>query len=1098
MPVSYVLRRRASEPAEAPALEPAQRAVVDHPGGPLLVLAGPGAGKTTTLVETVVDRIERRGLRPDQVLVLTFSRKAAEELRNRITARLGRTGVLPTAATFHSFCYGLVRHFAPAELFVDPISLLSAPEQDVRLRDLLVGSRDVGTVDWPEALVPAIRTRGLAHEMQALFAQARAQGWDPDDLAAVGTSAERPEWVAAGQVFAEYLEVLDAQGLVDYAELIHRAGLLAADPAHQAELHDRYRFVVVDEYQDTDPAQVALLRSLAGGGRDLIVVGDPDQSIYGFRGADQRGILRFPRDFPTSIDAPAPVIALDTTRRFGSEILEVSRRVVDRLGLPGSLDRTTYERFRRPRVVDPPYGDGSVEVRTFSSAAAEAERIAELLRRTHLDEGVPWSEMAVLVRSGVRSIPRLRRALVAADVPIEVAGDELPLRAESAVQVLLTALRVADLLDRSDVDPASEEDRLTESERSEPTLIDPDVAEQLLTSPLCGLDPGGVRRLARRLRRAERDTRAESEERPAPRPSGQLLAEVIADPVWLSTIEGGDAKRALALAELLARARAELASGAPPESALWEVWSGSPWPRRLRGGIDVGGPAARAAHRDLDAVCALFDLAARAEERQQRRGLRALLAEIDAQQIPAQTLAERPVRGDAVRLLTTHRAKGLEWRLVVVAGVQERLWPDLRHRGSLLAADRLGPTGLRHSPSNTELLAEERRLFYVALTRARQRLVVTAVASPQEDGEQPSRFLDDLGLEIGPPEGRPVRPLSLRGLLGELRALIEQTDDPDLRAAIARRIARLATASGPSGPLLAAADPDRWWGVVEPSQAEPPVRPSDQPLQLSGSAVDALTSCRLRWFLAREAGGQTASTTAQGFGNVIHALAAALVDGEVLPSIDALLAHLDRVWPQLAFAAPWQAAAERAEAEAALGRLLAWHKAGWGREVLAAEHRFEVEVPVGDDAAVLRGSMDRVERDGDSRMVVVDFKTGKRAPRDAELPEHPQLGMYQTAVRHGAVDELAGPGAEPGGAELVHLRQEVRGTVRVQRQEPLGDESAAEEQLAAAVKAIRSEDFAATPGKHCGYCEFRASCPAQADGASILSATPGEPEIDDG
>jgi len=1092
MPVSYVLRRRAAAPVSAPVLETAQRAVVDHPGGPLLVLAGPGAGKTTTLVETVVDRIERRGLRPDQVLVLTFSRKAAEELRTRITSRLGRTGVLPTAATFHSFCYGLVRRYAPTDLFVDPISLLSAPEQDVRLRELLVGSREMGTVTWPEELLPAIRTRGLAHEMQALFAQARAHGWDPDDLAAVGQTAGRPEWIAAGQVFAEYLEVLDAQGLVDYAELIHRAGLIVADPAHQAELRDQFRCVVVDEYQDTDPAQVALLRALAGAGGDLIAVGDPDQSIYGFRGADLRGILRFPRDFPTVNGAPAPVIALDTTRRFGREILDVSRRVVDRLGLPGSLDRATYERFRRPRVVDPPYGDGTVEVRTFTSAAAEAERIAELLRRAHLDDELPWSQMAVLVRSGVQSIPRLRRALAVADVPIEVAGDELPLRAESAVQVLLTALRAADVLHRSEVDPETGEDRLTEAERSQVTLLDPDVAEQLLTSPIGGLDPGGVRRLARRLRRAERDARAETEEHPAPRPSGQLLAEALADPMWLSTIEGSDAKRARALAELLTRARAELAAGAPPETALWEVWSGSPWPRRLRAGVDAGGPAARAAHRGLDAVCALFDLAARAEERQQRRGLRALLAEIDAQQIPAQTLAERPVRGNAVRLLTAHRAKGLEWRLVVVAGVQERLWPDLRHRGSLLAADRLGRGGLRHPPSNLELLAEERRLFYVALTRARERLVVTAVASPQDEGDQPSRFLDDLGLEIGPPEGRPPRSLSLRGLLGELRALSERTDDPALRAAIAQRIARLATATGPAGALVPAADPDRWWGIAEPTEAEPPVRPSDEPLQLSGSAVDALTTCRLRWFLAREAGGQTSSTTAQGFGNVVHALAAALVEREVVPSIDALLAHLDRVWPQLAFAAPWQAAAERAEAEAALGRLLAWHNAGWGREVLAAEHRFEVEVPVGDDATILRGAMDRVERDADGRLVVVDLKTGKRAPRDSDLPEHPQLGIYQTAIRHGAAEDLAGAGAEPGGAELVHLRQEVRGHVRVQRQEPLGEASAADAQLTDAVKAIRTEDFAATPGNHCGWCEFRSSCPAQADGGSILSATPGE------
>ena len=122
------------------------------------------------------------------------------------------------------------------------------------------------------------------------------------------------------------------------------------------------------------------------------------------------------------------------------------------------------------------------------------------------------------------------------------------------------------------------------------------------------------------------------------------------------------------------------------------------------------------------------------------------LEEVEAQQIPADTLAERGVRGDSVRLLTAHRSKGLEWRVVVVAGVQEGSWPDVRRRGSLLQADRLGRYGLAEPLSPTAMLAEERRLFYVAVTRARERLIVTAVASPEADGEQPSRLLDDLGV----------------------------------------------------------------------------------------------------------------------------------------------------------------------------------------------------------------------------------------------------------------------------------------------------------------------------------------------------------------
>jgi superfamily I DNA/RNA helicase len=148
-PVTYRLVRPSRAPAAAPALDSSQQRVVDHPGGPLLVLAGPGTGKTTTLVEAIVDRIERRGVDPHRVLALTFSRKAAEELRDRIAGRLQRTVTTPLSSTFHSFCYALVRRFQSAEAFTHPLQLLSAPEQDVRIRELLAGSRETGKVAWP-------------------------------------------------------------------------------------------------------------------------------------------------------------------------------------------------------------------------------------------------------------------------------------------------------------------------------------------------------------------------------------------------------------------------------------------------------------------------------------------------------------------------------------------------------------------------------------------------------------------------------------------------------------------------------------------------------------------------------------------------------------------------------------------------------------------------------------------------------------------------------------------------------------------------------------------------------------------------------------
>jgi len=164
-PPAYRLVRPPARAAGAPVLDATQRAVVDHEGLPLLVLAGPGTGKTTAIVETVVDRITRRGIDPDRVLVLTFSRKAAEELRQRITARLGRTTREPLALTFHSYAYALVRReFTLAG--DEPPTLLSGPEQLLEVRRLLRGEAEDGGSRWPERLRPALGTRGFATELR--------------------------------------------------------------------------------------------------------------------------------------------------------------------------------------------------------------------------------------------------------------------------------------------------------------------------------------------------------------------------------------------------------------------------------------------------------------------------------------------------------------------------------------------------------------------------------------------------------------------------------------------------------------------------------------------------------------------------------------------------------------------------------------------------------------------------------------------------------------------------------------------------------------------------------------------------------------------
>ena len=1075
---TYTLRRTSVAKAAPPLLDTSQQAVVAHAEGPLLVLAGPGTGKTTTMVEAIVDLVEARGVRPEEILALTFSRKAAEQLRDRVTGRLGRTLGSPMSSTFHSFAYSLVRQHAVKDAYAAPLRLLSAAQQDVVLRDLLRPTPEA--VQWPASLADAVRTRGFAHEVQLLLARARERGLDGVALAELGRRSGRPEWVAAGHFLDDYLDILDAQSALDYPDLVVRAVALAEQPRVQAELRDRYAWVLVDEYQDTDPSQVALLQALAGDGRNLVVVGDPDQSIYGFRGAEVRGILDFPSQFRTREGAPAPVVALQTTRRFGPALLAASRAIATSIPTTGAIPGEAFAAFREPVPVEGEHGGGELEVLHFETARAEVEHVADLLRRAHLEEGIGWSEMAVLVRSGRSSIPPLRRALTAAGVPVEVSADDTPLMAEPAVQPLLDALRVA--LNLGNTDP------------QHPHYVDAGKARTLLTSPLGGMDAAELRGLARALHRREKA--ADGDGRRV-RPSDELVREALLDPDLLTGLATDrSAERAVdkvrRLGELLRRARALLAQEMSAEEVLWALWSGTRWPTRLRSAAMTGGAAAAAAHRDLDAVCALFEEAAKAEEQRGHTSAESFLDTLLAQQIPADTLAERGVRGEAVRLLTAHRAKGLEWRVVVVPQVQEGSWPDLRRRSTLLRADEVGPDGVLPPVEPRALLAEERRLFYVACTRARQRLIVTAVASPDDDGDQPSRFTEELGVEPSRVQGRPQRPLSLDGLVADLRRTVADPGTPPaLRAAAVRRLAVLARERHRDVPLVPAADPATWWGTRARSLSERPVRPVDEPVTLSASALDALLACPAKWFLEREARSSGESSASQGFGNIVHGLADRVVKGEFGDevTVDDLMEHVDQVWGQLPFRTPWSSAKDREEIRAALSWFLDWHRRPGAREVLATEQRIKAEVTVGGQVVRLYGFADRLELDADGRVVVVDLKTTKQHPAQDAVAEHPQLGLYQLAVANGAVDDLVGRPGEAGGAELIQLRGSDLRAAKVQRQDALAPEGEArviEVQLAEAVQRIRDEEFPAQEGKHCDYCVFTAMCPAKTSG-TVLS-----------
>jgi superfamily I DNA/RNA helicase/RecB family exonuclease len=1014
-------------------LDADQQAVVDHRGGPLLVLAGPGTGKTTTLVEAVVARV-RDGLPAEQVLVLTFSRKAAQELRQRISARLALTTRGPVAMTFHSYAYALLRR----ELGGAPPRLLTGPEQDLEVRRLLLGQLEDGATIWPAELRAALALRGFRTELRDVLGRAQERGLGPDDLRARGEAAGRPEWVAAGDFLADYEARFDLDPLgvaIDQSGLVQAAAELLQVPRVRAAERDAHRVVFVDEVQDADPAQLRMLLALAGDGRDLVAVGDPDQSIYAFRGADVRGVLDFGDRFRTVAGEPARRLVLRTCRRSGVALLAAGRAVASRLPA-GALDPGFRDLVPDEAVVA---GPGSVDVRLATSAAAEAAVVADVLRRAHLHDGVGWSEMAVLVRSTARALPALRRGLVAAGVPVAVPPDEVPLVQQPLVQGLLDLVRIG--LAPEDRPPGVEE------------------VLGLLSGPLVRLDALAVRRLRRVLRAGDPAT-----------PSDELLVAAVTDP----HADLLDPPRELRhVHRLLGAVRA---TPGTVEDVLWAAWQASGLERRLAEDSARGGTHGAVADAALDAVIALFDAAGRYVDRLPFKGAAEFALDLQGQEIPADTLAARTPEGDAVRVMTAHASKGLEWRLVVVAGVQEGAWPDLRLRGSLLGADDLAAGDGPEPPAlerRQQLLAEERRLFYVAVTRARERLVVTAVAAGEGDDERPSRFVAELGVAV--PEVPTVvrRPLTTGGLLAELRHAAAHAEDPALREVAARRLAALVRQGVPH------ADPSTWWGTAELSDDRPLVG-EDETVRVSPSRVEAFDTCQLRWLLESAVGLAGTSGPKQMIGNLLHALAE-LGAGEGALDDATLVDRLDAALPKLDLGAPWAAVQLQAKARASLLAFLAWQRAN-PRELVGTE--LEVAVPFGD-RAVISGRVDRLERDDQGRGIVVDIKTGT-PPAGAEVPRHPQLGVYQLAVALGAFKDLGI--SDPGGAMLLQLKDRTKAGEQVQPALADADDPGWAEQLVSDVVAgMSGSTFLAVVNDRCERaCPVRSSCPAHPDGDGVV------------
>ncbi|MDP9118235.1 MAG: UvrD-helicase domain-containing protein, partial [Actinomycetota bacterium] len=385
--------------------------------GTVRVVGGPGTGKSSLLVDTAATRIAA-GTHPESVLLLTGSAKLSANARASVSARLlgdyGPSAVrAPMVRTIHSYAFAVLR-LAAQRNGDPPPRLITSAEQDGIIRELLAGDLEDGpnaSVAWPRHLLPALGTVGFANELRDLLARCTERGVEPAVLQRIGRRAGRGEWVAAGQFAQVYEQVMLLRSAVGMAapqatvpalgaaELVGAAlEAFAADPDLLAAERSRIRLLLVDDAQNLDPQAALLVRVLAAGAELAIVAGDPNQSVFGYRGADPA--LLSAGDYPT--------VVLTESHRCAPAVARAIAGIATRL--PG-VDDARHLSAASDRV-------GAVAVRIAASERAETAVIADALRRAHLVDGVPWSQMAVIVRSVTRAGAALARALAAAGVPV--------------------------------------------------------------------------------------------------------------------------------------------------------------------------------------------------------------------------------------------------------------------------------------------------------------------------------------------------------------------------------------------------------------------------------------------------------------------------------------------------------------------------------------------------------------------------------------------------------------------------------------------------------------------------------------------------------
>ena len=996
-------------------LTPAQLEVVNHRTSQLLVLGQAGSGKTSTLIAAIANRIAA-GEDPNKILALTYGRQSASKLRDQIASAnpTAHTVAEPIARTFHSIAFMILNDPINLESSADKkYVLLSGAEQDAQIRQLLeLDAANPAQSNWPQDLIPALTTKGFAKELREFIGRATERGSSPEELSKFAKKYDQKYWPAICQFWDRYQNAMALRDAttthsfnrVDPSEIV----VLAVDKLESNQrLLQKYQklfqIIYVDEFQESDRAQRKLLQLLSG--PELVIFADPDSAVGRFRGADPDNLISDLEQF-------------------------------------GIKKKITLDKRLRPVA--------SQQVALLSSASEEANFIAHQFRSAHLTSKMPWSQMAVIVRSPGPQITALQRAFAMNSIPVEIDAQAASLGDNPAIKPIITVAQIA-----------LGQLKITSSNWDE--------IELLLKSEFAGADAISIRQMRIALSKAQKHN--------PPKSSTDLILDHLTCPTPdLPWEELTSLKR---INDLIKEAKKALSKSPDISDLLWSIWSngknyeGELISRVWQQTALAGGNRGMIADQNLDAVITLFEVARRFSERLPEAKPSLFIDQLLGEKILADTITTTAQRGEVVQVMTVHSAKGLEWELVALAGMQEGSWPNLKQRGSLLGSERLVEI-FRHGISNIEqldaisaagLMQDEKRLLNVALTRASKQLFVTAITG---EDTQPSSYFEKLApQEIQLHQSQ--RSITQPALVAALRRIATVSDKEDSQFA-ARALKTLASNG------VKVADPKHWVGVKPVSTDLPVISPQEQ-LRISPSSLESFTECGLKWML-EQSGGRDADSTAQVLGSAIHVIAAQLKDQPTL-TLDELEGKLKGAWSLIDMNQGWIKDYEYRRAASMLKKFYGWHLEN-KNQLIGVEEKFEFKL----GSAIVSGSIDRVELTNEGKYYIVDLKTGATPISYEDAQQNKQLQSYQLAVvNDGFKNKLEHQ--EVAGAELIFVGDLKGKEAKTRPQDKVNEKVVSQEISDIAVK-MSDKNFVAVINDRCRSCAVKTSCPIQPAGKSVI------------